>query len=473
MKLQFAIIFFFLTVFCACNKHLDLAPEDTLVERDVFKTENGADQALSEGYYNLLQAVTGNMAYMFGDFTTRNLLHSAYYDIYDNAEVTPADESIAAIWTAYFKAINTANNVIANIPVYAKFNKEKQDQFIAEAKTIRALAFLDLLKLFGEGALTGNMNGYGLPLQLTPFKGYNTGNVIPRSTNGEVYLQIVKDLEESLLSLPDKHGSELETRSRATKGAAKALLARTFLYMKNYAGAASAAKSILENQMNIYALANDLKLLFPLNPSGSAQNMISEYIFAFPVSHIVSTSTSANNNLGSGYFFKRSFWINPEFINFFEPEDLRVTQLMFKGDSVYNPIRFNDKTTVKFNNGNGRDNVPVIRLAEVVLIRAESIVRTEGINTEAVALLNSIRSRAIPSATPFNTNNFSTDNELLDAIMKQRRFELAFEGFYRYDLIRTNQPLHSPDIPETKKVLPIPQMEIDISNGVIQQNSGY
>lgn len=462
-----------LSVLAACSKKLDLAPEDTLVERDVFKTEAGAEQALSEGYYNLLQAATGNMAYVFGDFTTDNLKHSTYYDSYDKGEATPADESVAAIWTAYFKAINTANNVIANVPIYSKFDQALQAQLVAEAKVIRAYAYLDLLKLFGEGALGGNMNGLGLPLQLTPFKGYNTGEVIPRSSNGDVYAQIIKDLQESVAALPDKQSNELETRSRATKGSANGLLARTFLYRKDYAGAAAAAKAVLDKQPSLYSLTTNLGQLFPLNPNGSAQNLSAEYLIAFPVSQMVSSSTNANNNLGNGFFYKRSFWINPDFISQFEPGDLRVSQLMFKGDSIYNPDRFGDKTTVKFNNPNGRDNVPVMRLAEILLIRAEALARMQGVNQEAVDLLNSIRSRSLPAAPLLSTNDFPSGDALVKAILTQRRFELAFEGFFRYDLIRTNQPLRTPDVPAAKKVLPIPQVEIDISHGLIQQNTGY
>lgn len=457
----------------ACNKKLDLKPEDTLVERDVFKTEAGAQQALAESYYNLMQAVTGNMAYVFGDFTTSNLKHSAYYDLYDNGEAGPADESVASIWTSYYKAVNTANNVIAGIPLYGQFDQLIRERLVAEAKFIRAYAYLDLLKFFGEGALTGNMNGLGLPLQLTPFKGYNTGDVISRSVNGDVYAQIVKDLQEGIVYLPETHSNDLKTRSCATKGTAYALLARTYLYMHDYSNAGIAAKTVLDMQPDIYSLTNDLGQLFPMNATGSAQTLTREYIFAFPVSHMVSSFTRASNNLGNGYFFKRSFWINPDFINGFETGDLRVSQLMFKGDSIYNPDRFLDKTTVKFNNSNSRDNVPVIRLAEIILTRAEALARTQGLSQEAVNLLNTIRNRSLPLSTPYSLNDFSSEDQLINAVLQQRRFELAFEGFYRYDLIRTGQPLHTPDIPQARKVLPIPQLEIDISKGVIQQNAGY
>lgn len=457
----------------ACNRQLDLAPEDTLVDREVFKSEAGSEQALAEAYYNLQEAVTSNIAYTIGDFTTPNLHHTPFYDAYTLGETTPADDGVLAVWTNYFKAINTANNVMLKVQQYGNFDEAKEQQFIAEAAFIRAYAYLDLLKLFGEGALTNQLDGPGLPLQLTPFEGYNTGDVILRSTCGKVYEQIVKDLEDHMAALPETHGNELKTRSRATRGGAAALLARTLLYMRRYEDAADAAKLVLDKTPALYALTPNLMQLFPRNENGSAQNLTPEYLLAFPVSHMVSSSTSANNHLGGTYFFKRSFWVNKQFLDAFEPGDLRASQLIFQGDSIHNFEMLNELTTFKFNNSLGRDNVPAIRLAEVILIRAEALARTQGVDAEAVALLNDVRNRSVPAATPYTTNDFASQDELVTTILQQRRFELAFEGFYRYDLIRTGQPLRQPDIPENKKVLPIPQIEIDISNGVLVQNTGY
>ena len=466
---------FIIWVICltGCSRQLDLAPENTLTDREVFKTEAGTEQALAEVYFNLLKAVTSNIAYVYGDFTTDNLHHSTYYDIYTNGAAAPDDEVIANLWTVYFKTINLANNVIANIPAYATYSKEIQDPLVAEARFIRAYAYLDLLKFFGDGALSGKMNGRGLPLQLAPFRGYNTGESIPRSDNGAVYTQIIRDLEESIPFLKDNQSSELRSRSRATKGGARALLARAYLYMGRPGEAAAAARSVLAQVPAVYELTPSLRDLFPANPNGTVQTLTKEYILAFPVSHMTSSSTSTNNNLGNGYYFKRSFWINRSFIQSFEAGDKRVSELMFSGDQVYNPDHFNELTTFKFNNPNGRDNVPVIRLAEVMLTAAEAIAKTEGVTPEALQWLNEVRGRSVPNATPYTIADFPAPEALVNAILLQRRWELAFEGHYRYDLIRTGRPLRSPDIDEDRKVLPVPQSEIDISNGLIQQNTGY
>jgi len=455
----------------ACNRQLELAPENTLVDKEVFNTQGGAEQALAEAYYDLLNGIIGNEAYAYGDFTTPALLHTVYYDTYDLGQASPTDSKVTGIWTSYFKAINTANNVISKIPVYGQFPAAMEDQFIAEAKFVRAYAYLDLLKFYGDGALSGKMDGLGLPLQLTPFAGYSTGQVIPRSTNGDVYAQIVKDLTDALAALPDKQANDLSTRSRATKGSVNALLSRVYLYMRRYADAAAAAQLVI-GRSDIYTLANDLLQLFPPDPNSTAQNLTAENIFSLPISQAVSSSSAISYGPGYDYFYKLYYWINPAFTNGFEAGDKRVSQLMYKGDSIYN-YRPGYLTTYKFNNPYGRDNVSLIRLAEIMLTRAEALARAGGIDPEAIALLNTVRSRSVSNANPFLAADFPDGSSLVDTILRQRSYELAFESHSRYDLIRTDRPLHDPDLAAGRKVLPIPQSEIDISGGVLKQNAGY
>jgi hypothetical protein len=81
----------------ACNRQLELAPENTLVDKEVFNTQGGAEQALAEAYYDLLTACIGTDAYTYGDFTTPELLHTLYYDTYDLGQATPTDPEVVGI----------------------------------------------------------------------------------------------------------------------------------------------------------------------------------------------------------------------------------------------------------------------------------------------------------------------------------------------------------------------------------------
>lgn len=474
MKERLLILPLLMWIFSACDRQLDLSPEDTLVDSEVFSNELATEQALADAYMRLFRAATGNIAYTFGDFTTANVEHSLFYDIYEDGSVDPSDSGVEAVWENYYRAINVVNNIIDKIPRFAGYSQQKQDQFIAEARFIRALAYLDLLKLYGDGALTGQMDGMGVPLQLTPFEGYDTEDVVPRATNAEVFAQILADLTDPLSDLPERHTSELATRSRATKGSALGLQARTLLYMHRYGDAAAAAGTVLQSVPSVYQLATDVWTVFPLNSDGGAKALASEYLFGFPVSHITSSSTSLNNNLANAYFFKRTLWIPESFVNFHDATDRRRTRLMFKGDSVYNPDMFGTLTTFKYNNSNGRDNVSILRLPEVMLTRAEALVReSNNVVPESVTLLNQVRNRAIPNVVPYSTGSFADANALLNAILEERRKELAFEGHHRYDRIRNGLPPRDNGLPADQWMLPIPQREINVSEGVIEQNPGY
>lgn len=457
----------------SCDKQLDLKPEDRLVDSEVFSNELGTEQVLADGYYNLFRASTSSVSYLIGDFTTANIRHSVYYNTADQGDLTPESEEVTAIWTNYYKTINIANNLLEKVPQFAAYSEAKQQQFSAEAKFLRAMAYLDLLKLYGDGALNDNPAGLGLPLQLSPFKGYDTGDVIPRSTNQEVYNQIIKDLEEAIPALPLNYSDDLKTRTRATKGNAYALLSRTYLYNKRYDQAATAAAEVLKLTPATYELNSSLLNVFPANPDGSSKPLAKEHLFAFPVSYIKSSATYARNNIGDSYYFKRSFWIDPDFINLHEAGDLRVSQLIFQGDAIHNPDQFNSKVSFKFNEQYGRDNVPVIRLAEVILTRAEALARTQGITAEVLGLLNQIRGRSLPLATPYTAASFANADALINAILLQRRFELAFEGHYRYDRIRTGHPPRDNNLSPSKWALPLPESEIRIGKGIIIQNPGY
>jgi hypothetical protein len=341
-------------------------------------------------------------------------------------------------------------------------------QHVAEAKFLRAYNYLVLQKLFGDGALTGRMNGLGLPLQLKPYEGikYNAANALKRSTVQETYDQILKDLTESIPDLMENYKDDLETRSRATKGSAHALLSRVYLYMGNFEKAASEAAFLIGN--GNYTLTSNLKAVFPIS-SGYDVSLDTEFIYAIPL-----TWNNGDHQFGThyySYYHKSAIYLANDFINKYSDTDQRKTKLIWQGYTEgNNPTRL---TTAKFNNERGRDNIPMIRLSEMYLTRAEALARTSGVNQESVDLLNAIAGRADDNFTDFTTGDFSTPTQLIDRILLERELELCFEGLNRYDLIRTGRKLKNKDLPENKYVLPIPKREIEITKGSLVQNPGY
>ncbi|MEJ7912993.1 MAG: RagB/SusD family nutrient uptake outer membrane protein, partial [Chitinophagaceae bacterium] len=126
------------------------------------------------------------------------------------------------------------------------------------------------------------------------------------------------------------------------------------------------------------------------------------------------------------------------------------------------------------------DNAPVLRVTEMYLNRAEALAERDGINQTSIDLINALRRRA--GLTDWTLLTFTTKPAFIDAILNERRKELAFEGHRRMDLLRKGKPLRTSGVGATiskpcvdpKVILPIPQREIDINPGLKgQQNPGY
>lgn len=453
----------------ACDKQLDLAPEDTTVETEVFQSESSAESALMDVYNKTFEANNAT-SYIFGDFSTDLLVSkSDYYDLVNSGEI-PVDDSyfVGGSWEKSYSAINVANVIIESAPKLGTYREEVIKQHVAEAKFLRAYNYLMLQKLFGDGALTGKMNGLGLPLQLTPYEGikWNASNAITRSTVQETYDQIIKDLTEALPDLNENYEDDLETRARATKGSVHALLSRVYLYMGNFEKAASESAFLIGNEN--YRLNADLRSVFPMS-SGYDVSLDAEYIYAIPL-----TWNNGDHQFGTHYFsyyHKYSAYAADDFLAKYTDTDQRKTKLIWQAYTKgQNPTKL---TTAKFNNDRGRDNIPMIRLSEMYLTRAEALARTSGVNQESVNLLNAIASRADSEFTNYTTGDFASANALVDRILLERELELCFEGLHRYDLIRTGRKLKNKDLPENKYVLPIPKREIEITKGSLVQNPGY
>lgn len=450
----------------SCDNLLDIKPENTLTETEVFASESLAEGALGDAYYSTFEATKGTV-YAFGDFSVGNAAYATSLEALATGSLQADDSDAEYFWTESYSAINICNSLIEKIPIYGQYDEAAENQHIAEAKFLRSLLYYQLLKLYAPDALQNGTDNPGVPLQLTAYDGYTDGDVIPRSTVGEVYTQILKDLNEGYEFLPDDYGNNTDNRSRATKGTAEALLSRIYLGLHDYQNAADYAQKVIERS-GMYYLATDLLTLFPAQSDANASNMHAEYIFGYPVSE----QTMGYNGLY--YYYKTYFWAGDELINLYESDDLRKTDLLFQGYiDPEDPERSAHLTTYKFNGTYSYDNLPVIRLAEIMLTRAEALVETSGLNQESVDLLNDIYLRANPDKTAYATSDFASAEALSERIFLERRMELAFEGHYRYDLLRTGRPLASPDIAEEKYVLPIPLSEVTISNGVIEQNEGY
>lgn len=485
---------------------LDFAPENTMVDEIVYKDAETTEAALLGAYTRMNSLLSGaptgvnkyaspGYVYRFAEIGTPTLTlrDNSAFSAMETAAYTQDDREgyILTIYKTAYNAIDYTNNVIVKVKKYGDYEPELMNQYMAEARFIRAYEYFTLLEIFGDGALIGNEDGLGLVIRNMPYEGYNPNEVQPRVTVKETYDFIIEDLKATLEHLPSNALSSLSSRSKASRTAVYALLSRVYLCRGSFNNnqeyiqlAASYADSVINNTQGISftAEANHYFTdMFPYNPTNeetNKQNYSNEVILLEPS---YSKVEQYANGIGNSYFNKESYYVSNEFIALYKENDVRgytpmeagkaPKSLIWQGSSTSYP---EEKTSYKYNNGGGYNNVIYLRLSEFLLTKAEAKARLEGINQESIDLLNQIHTRAYKTKVePYKTDSFTSKEELIDAILKERLKELAYEGQTRFDLIRTGRKLNVLTLPDNRKILPIPDYEIRISNGIVKQNSGF
>ena len=377
----------------------------------------------------------------------------------------------ALVWARAYEGINQANLVISALPVVD--DADLKNQYDGEARFIRGDLYFELVRLYGQQYRAGGNNSQlGVPITLTANTTVEQASTQPaRATVEQVYAQVIADLKAAAKKLPETNGT------RASKYAAQALLARVYLQQGNYPAARLYADSVITNSQKslvgsveaVFANRNSNESLFELqqndqNNAGSSNDGLATYF--------------ASYSLNGGRIGRGDVRVLGGFASQYEASDVRGTdsltigktrKLIYLGDGE----RPNRLRTIKYRTYG--QNVPLIRLAEMYLIRAEADVRANKL-ADALVDVNRIRTRSGASALTAVT---------LADVLLERQLELAFEGFRIHDLKRTNS-IVAPAIPATPDdpavpavlasdpllVLPIPQHDINLNPNLVQ-NPGY
>lgn len=426
----------------SCNT-LEVEPQNSIPADQAFQTKQDIERGIL-GAYASFQSLSyyGRTYILFSDLAADNLAHplaatAVEYAQVDNNNILPENGSISGIWNIAYDGINVANNVIVKVPTIVDMTEDERNAALGELYFIRALNHFNLLNYFGA-----------IPLKLQPTVGVADLDA-PRNTVSEVYAQIIEDLTFSSVYLPSAGN-----KTRATKYAAKALLARVFLYKGDYEQAVAMATEVIEdgnatlltNYAEIFGDDESSESIFEIFFSQMERNRIAEYNFP----------QSLNG--------RREVEPSQDLLDAYETNDTRFTaSIDFDGTKAY-AIKYDDLSL-------GADNVIVVRLAELYLIRAEANANLNGDINAIKVDINIIRQRA-----GLNSTNASTYPQLLAAIDKERRVEFAFEGQRWFDLVRTGTAVEVlPNVTSANQTLfPIPLNEITTNNnpGMIQ-NPGY
>ncbi len=378
----------------------------------------------------------------------------------------------SALWFSAWVVVARANNIINKIEDgFEEPGVDAADinRLDAECKFLRALAFHDLARVFCQPytQMDGRDN-MGIPVILVTELGSPS-----RNTLGEVYDQIVSDLEDAIAGLPEvSPNGGTDPAGWATRHAAKALLSRVYLYMGEWQNAADMATEVIDEFPGELYPASAYTT-WDLGGAWGTDNG-SEVIFE--VYGAEGNSSHSNWDVISyimsplGY---ADIGASKDVINLMEDGDVRKG--MFVSSSKWPNNFWSTKYPGKAPDGNLReDNIPVLRLSEMYLNRAEAIQR--GASVSGVTALDDINTiRTIRNATPYTEVG-------LDEIYMERRIELCFEGQESFDLARTGRSLERVDyngavnqnisFPDYRWAMPIPQAEID-ANPNMTQNPGY
>ena len=444
-----------LSISIGCNKKLDVPPQNS-VTPDQIKTADDVKAVLFGGYSTWQNAnafgekynTVGELLVNNGDIDWEGTFET-YGDLANNSQVTTAGE-IYQVWANSYHTINATNLVLSKLDILLGDEKAEIE---GEAKMMRAVTYFELVNLFAQPYSAGNTaSNPGVPLITTAVSGYDPSrDKLPRATVEAVYTQILSDLNDAVAKMPESSDA-----FRATKFSALGFLSRVYLAQAKYAEAAAAANEVIES--GEFSLTSTFDKAFN-NASNS-----SEDVFAIQQTSQSNTGTS---NFGLTTFYssypvgRGEIQISAAHLAKYSAGDDRGA-FFSDGESISgSPGSLTDKYRDLYK------AIPIVRLAEMYLTRAEANFRKGGApvgpNTP-LQDVNEIRSRAglagLGSIPDANT------------IVTERYKELAFEGdrFFTVKRLKISVNGHPYDFP--RLVLPIPQREVDLGTA-LPQNSGY
>ncbi|MXV49703.1 RagB/SusD family nutrient uptake outer membrane protein [Pedobacter sp. HMF7647] len=426
----------------SCKKYLEETPNNALPAESAI-TDAVTARAAIAGAYDRVQGYYASSYPTLGTITTDNVAFngtlSEYLQLDQNA--VPTDNVITvAVYQGIYRAINSANSVIAYVPAVTdvQLTAAEKNKILGEAYFIRALGYFDLARGWG-----------GVQLQLKPTTDLSVLKGIKRSTLDQTYDQVLADLTQAEQLLPE----DATTRNRAQKSAARALRARLHLYRRQWVDAENYATQVISNAK--YSLVKPYKTFFTA-PFQTAESVLE---LAYSVND---RNTYWNlwypSSAGGQYTLKPSDALVTKLNN---PAigGTRNTLIAGTGSSVYG-VLYNTTAT-------GTDPSYLIRIAELYLIRAEARAQQNKL-AEAAGDLNTIRARADVGAT-----TAITQAQLLQAIEDENGIEFAFEAHRWFDLVRTERAGAVLGLTNRNYWLfPIPYSDI-LSDPDVTQNPGY
>ncbi len=504
MKLYTIITIIFVFLLSACEEALIEKPRDIMNPDQFFNTDAEAISAVNGIYRRGVDYITATATY---GANTRDFNYTSHWGtdiarptggrdknfpqhVYTFSPAEDGGEDMRNQWLTYYRTIADANMVIARVEASKNnFSTEVYNQSIGQAKFLRAFFYYILTNYWGD-----------VPMWLEELD-IDKVSKLQRTPISEIYDQMVLDLTDAAEKLPSFW--ESSNIGRVNKWAAKVLLTKVYMLQNDWSNAKSTAGEIINDSPHtlmpeygmIFGKENEYnnEIIWEVD---ALQNINPSILVArfTPRSKDEPTFTATEIDYEfNGFGLLTS---TNEFIASFDPDDGRIPFYNFNGlyddpdgDGVYDHwVQFNYRYVSKFCDwgsprANSGLNTIIYRLADVYLMYAEAENELNGPTAEAYAKINAIRDRAFGNNPEKQLSGLSQE-EFREAIMEERKWELAFEFHRRWDLkrwgklgeavqsISETNPIGAANFKPYHVLFPIPFQEIDLNPNLIQ-NLGY
>jgi len=475
----------------SCQDFLEKEPLDQITQSNFYTTADDADLA-AKAMYSVPQGINWyGKSWMITEIPSDNSTSGGNdpdFTPIDNFTVNADNIPNTEFWTEHYRLVTFANQVLENVPPI-DMDADLKSEILAEAKFMRAFAYFDLVRIYGD-----------VPI-VTEVATIETDVFLSRNDVDEVYDFLIEDLVDAVENLPDTRASS--DLGRATTGAAKALLAKVYLTVGNYNESMELCREVIESGR--YTLVEDFGDNFSKDKSDN--NVESIFQIQYEGCGPIGTGSALQSFFapwGQGITKNSDGWgsqipTSPIIDNpgttirdAYEEEDLRRYHTIMMPADEYPMINPGEGYTYpasgasragvnikKYVIGGGTDvcyltspqNVHVIRYADILLTLAEASCKAGGgisVTPDVLEAFNAIRTRAGLS---------SKSSITVDDVFLERRLEFAFEGKRWFDLLRTGNIkermlLHGKGMSDHHVLFPIPSQELAINKN-LTQNPGY
>lgn len=468
-----------LSLLSSCDSLLDTTSETSISSATVFDTPERIEGLVNGAYKSLKSPnLYSGRILLYGDVRgeefvcrTENALSGGY--VWSN-KLTNLTGDVNEVWGQFYRIINNTNILIEGLTKSNGVIDDKlKNNYLGEVRFIRALAYFNLVTVYGRPYTENRGEPKAIPLRLKA-EVSSANNDLERSTVKAVYDQIIADLDFAEINLPEKYSSNLLNTTRAHRNTAIALKTRVYLSQGDFNKVREQAKKIVLQEEAPFSAITGVEHILQKNIVSvfSSDFTTSESIFSMPMTASDPPSGSALANV---YYSAPDFVLNSNSQGIISNTEWRTS------DSRRNLIRYDEKLGLfllaKYTKTNPFiDYIPVIRYSEILLNYAEAEARGGSLK-KSVELLKAVRNRSdINYVYPESS---LTQNEILNTIRIERRIELLGEGFRSIDIQRDlltfpNKPSLSSLSPREVKpsddgyVFPIPNSEI-LTNKLINK----